>query len=317
MNVAMSQEIVTIIGGTGFLGRHIVRQLAKAGYTLRVIVRNPSSADAQALKTGGDVGQIVLTSGNLAYPQSLVGKVEDSFAIINLVGVLFESGSQGFSRLHAQGAEKLAQMAAAAGVPRLIHMSALGVDKAHGSTYANSKMLGEKAVLAAFNNATILRPSVVFGAEDNFFTQFASMAAFFPALPLIGGGNTKFQPVYAGDVARAVEICLANPATAGRIFELGGPKVYSFREILAYILQLMHKKRLLVSLPFSVASAIGSVAQHLPCPKLTRDQVRLLKYDNVVSSDALKLQDLGIMPTPVESIVPQYLARFCPRKEAA
>ena len=313
----MQQEIITIIGGTGFLGRHIVRQLAKAGYTLRVIARNPSAPDAQALKTCGDVGQIVLTSGNLTNPQSLVGKIEDSYAVINLVGILFESGSQRFARLHAQGAEKLAQMAASAGVPRFIHMSALGVDKAHGSSYANSKMLGEKAVLAAFNNATILRPSVVFGAEDNFFNQFASMASLLPFLPVIGGGATKLQPIYAGDVARAVEVCLANPATAGRIFELGGAKVYSFRELLAYILQVTHKKRALINLPFGLAAAIGSVVQHLPSPKLTRDQVRLLKYDNVVSDDALKLRDLGITPTTVESVVPQYLARFCPRKEAA
>ena len=313
----MPQEIVTIIGGTGFLGRHVVHCLAKAGYTIRIIARSPNSPDAKALRTSGDVGQIVLTSGNLADPQSLVGKVEDSFAIINLVGVLFESGAQRFSRLHAQGAEKLAQMAAAAGVPRLIHISALGVDKAHGSSYANSKMLGEKAVLSAFSHATILRPGVVFGPEDNFFNQFAAMAGFLPALPLIGGGTTRFQPVYVGDVARAIEVCLANPATAGRIFELGGPKVYSFRELLEYVLHTIGKHRLLVPLPFGIASVLGSVAQHLPSPKLTSDQVRLLKYDNLVSDDALKLQDLGITPTAVESIVPKYLARFAPRKEAA
>jgi NADH dehydrogenase len=313
----MQQDIITIIGGTGFLGRYVVRQLAKAGYTVRVISRNPNAPDAQALKTSGDVGQIVLTGGNLADPQSLTGKIEGSHAVINLVGILYESGSQRFARLHAQGAEKLAQMAKNAGVKRFIHVSSLGVDKAHGSSYANSKMLGEKAVMAACPNATILRPSVVFGAEDNFFNQFAGMASLLPALPLIGGGGTKFQPVYAGDVAQAVEACLANDATAGRIFELGGPKTYTFRELLTYIMQTIHKERALVNVPFSVASALGTVLQHLPNPKLTRDQVQLLRYDNVVSPDALKLEDLGITPTAIETIVPTYLARFAPYKEAA
>ena len=313
----MPQEIVTIIGGTGFLGRHVVRQLARAGYSLRVIARSPSSPAAQSLKTAGDVGQIALTGGNLAQPQSLIGKIEDSYAVINLVGILFESGQQRFARLHAQGAERLAQMAAKAGVPRLIHMSSLGVDKAHGSSYANSKMLGEKAVLASYNGATILRPSVIFGAEDNFFNQFAQLACVLPALPLIGSGTTKLQPVYAGDVARAIEICLANPATQGRIFELGGPQVYSLRELIEYVMTVTRRKRLLVPISYPLASAIGAVAQNLPSPKLTRDQVTLLKYDNVVSGDALKLQDLGITPTPVESVVPGYLARFVSRKDAA
>ncbi|NBX03916.1 MAG: complex I NDUFA9 subunit family protein [Alphaproteobacteria bacterium] len=313
----MHQDIITVVGGTGFLGRYVVAQLAKAGFTLRVIVRNTNSPAAQALKTSGDIGQIVLVSGNLARPESLKGKLEGSLAVVNLVGILAEGGSQKFARLHAQGAEKLAKMAKAAHVSRFIQVSALGVDKAHGSRYANSKMLGEQAVMAAFPDATILRPSVIFGAEDNFLNQFARMAAFSPALPLIGGGETKFQPVYAGDVARAIVACIINNATAGRLFELGGSETFTFRQLVEYVLEKIGKKRCLISIPFSIAGIMGAVMQHLPAPLLTRDQVQLLKYDNVVESGALKLTDLGITPTKLDAIASHYLARFNTHKEVA
>jgi uncharacterized protein YbjT (DUF2867 family) len=310
----MSQRIVTVIGGTGFVGRYVVRLLARSGYTIRVIARNPDSA--MHLKTAGDVGQIVLMSGNLAKPETLAGKLDQSFALINLVGILFESGRQSFTHLHAQGAEKLAQMARAAGVARFVHMSSLGVDKATGSQYARSKMLGEKAVAAAFPEATILRPSVIFGPEDNFFNQFAHMASIAPVLPLIGGGKTRFQPVYVGDVAAAVEACLVRDDVQSQVFELGGPQVYTLREILEYTLRVTRKKRALMPLPFGIASGVGALGELLPRPPLTRDQIKLLKHDNVVSPNAKNFASLGITPTPVDVIVPEYLARFC-RKAAA
>lgn len=310
----MEQKIVTIIGGTGFVGRYVVKRLAAAGYTIRVIARHPDAA--LHLKTSGHVGQIVLMSGDLADPETLVGKLDYSYAVINLVGVLFESGRQSFSHLHAQGAEKLAQMAKAAGAQRFVHLSALGIDKAKGSNYARSKLLGEKAVLAAFPEATILRPSIIFGPEDNFYNQFATMAGIAPALPLIGGGKTKFQPVYVGDVAQAVEVCLARPEAMGATYELGGPRVYSFQEILEYILQTIGKKRPLVPLPFAIAKFKACFLELMPRPLLTRDQVTLLKTDNIVTPGAPGFAQLGISPTAVEIIVPEYLSRF-QRKTAA
>jgi NADH dehydrogenase len=335
--------IITLIGGSGFLGRYVVRRLAKAGYRLRIICRNPDAA--AHLKTAGDVGQIALVAGNIARPETLRGKLDGSFAVINLVGVLFESGSQNFTTLHARGAELLAMAAKSAGAARFIQISSLGVDLAVDSAYARTKLLGEKAVQAAFPGATILRPSVVFGPEDNFFNQFAQMASLAPALPLIGGGHSKFQPVYVDDVAAAVEACLAHEETIGETYELGGPQVFSFREIIGYVLKTQSRHvpnpigffafilwltfffpyifyrywndgRLLIDIPFQAASIIGAASEMLPKPPLTRDQVRLLQYDNVVSSGAKNFAHLGITPTAVETIVPSYLARYN-RKAAA
>jgi len=311
----MEQKIVTIFGGTGFIGRYAVKRLAAAGYTIRVISRNADKA--LHLKTAGDVGQIVLMSGNLAHSESLAGKLDHSYAVINLVGALYEGGGQRFGALHAQGAERLAQMAKAAGAQRFIHLSALGVDKAAGSHYARSKLLGEKAVLAAFPEATILRPSVVFGPEDQFYNRFAAMASLCPALPLIGGGRSRFQPVYVGDVAKAIDHCLARPDTAKHTYELGGPHSYTMREILTYILHIIGRKRPLVRLPFGLASLMATGLELLPYPPLTRDQVKLLQYDNIVSPNALTLANLGIAPTAVEVVVPEYLARFNKKKAMA
>jgi uncharacterized protein YbjT (DUF2867 family) len=308
----MKQQVVTVVGGTGFVGRYVVKLLAAQGYTVRVIARRPDLA--LYLKTAGDVGQVVLMSGNIAKPQSLVGKLEGSYAVVNLVGVLFSSGRQNFSALHAHGAEKLAQMAHAAGVQKFIQISALGADRARNSSYARTKLLGEKAVMAAFPGATIVRPSIIFGPEDEFYNQFATMASLSPALPLIGGGRTKFQPVYVGDVAQAVVACIEQPDAQGRIYELGGPHIYSFREILAYIQQLIGTRRVRVPLPFMLASLIAPIARYLPPPlRFSRDQVKLLKTDNVVSHNANGFAQLGIMPTAVEVVVPEYLARFSGR----
>jgi NADH dehydrogenase len=305
----MKQQVVTIVGGTGFVGRYIVKLLAARGYTIQVISRFPDNA--LYLKTAGDVGQIVLTQGNLARPETLVGKLAGSYAVINLVGLLHESGGgQNFNKLHAQGAEKLAKMARASGVQRFIQMSALGVDKARGSLYARTKLLGEKAVFTAFPEATILRPSVMFGPEDNFFNKFARLAMISPALPLIGNGRTRFQPVYVGDVARAVQACLARVDTMGMTYELGGPQVYTFKELLQFMLQTIGRERMLIPVPFSLAALKALFLERLPRPLITRDQVRLLKSDNTVGLGAQTFANLGIHPTAMEIIVPEYLAAY-------
>lgn len=301
------QKIITIVGGTGFVGHYVVRQLARSGYTIRVISRNPDAA--LELKTSGDVGQIVLMKGDLAKPESLAGKLDGSYAVINLVGILFESGRQTFTRLHAQGSEKLAQLAKAAGAKRFIHVSSLGIDKASGQ-YAHSKAVGEKAVLAAFPEATVLRPSVVFGPEDNFFNQFAAISSLAPVLPLIGGGHTRFQPVYAGDVAKAIETCLTRDDVQGQVYELGGPQIYTLKEIFEYILKITGRHRALLPIPFGIASIMGTFGEILPRPPLTRDQVTLLRHDNVVSAGARTLSHLDIHATAIDVIVPDYLARF-------
>lgn len=311
----MAQDrIITVIGGTGFLGRYVVRELARAGYRIRVIARRPNAA--AHLKTIGEVGQVALISGNIADPETLLGKISGSYAVINLAGILFESGKQQFSRVHAQGSEALAKMAKAVGVERFIQVSALGVDKAAGH-YAHSKIIGEKAVLAAFPEATILRPSVMFGPEDNFFNQFAAM----PVFPLIGGGRTKFQPVYVGDVARATATCLTRDDVKGKTYELGGSRIYSFREILETIVAVTGKPRPFMPMPFGVATAVGAAGEMVGKiwrrPPLTRDQVTLLKSDNVVSPGALTFAHLNIHPTAVDVVVPEYLARFGRYKKAA
>ncbi len=308
------QKTVTVIGGAGFLGTYVVRQLARSGWRVLVASRNPAAA-AQ-LKPAGDVGQIVPFRCNIRDISSLQQAFAQSDAVVNLAGILFESGKQTFTAIHAQAPEKLAQLAASSGINKFVHVSALGVDKATGSKYARTKMLGEKAVLAALPTATILRPSVIFGPEDNFINQFACMASLAPALPLIGGGRTRFQPVYVADVASAVDACLKRSDTAGEVYELGGPQTYTFREILEYIMEAIGKKRRLVSMPFGMAGVAGTFGELLPKPPLTRDQVQLLRHDNVVSPNTKGFAALGISPASMDMIVPEYLGRFT-RKVAA
>lgn len=311
--MTLKQQVVTVVGGTGFLGRYVVRELVRAGYTVRVLCRDPEAG--LFLKTAGHIGQVVLQKGDITRPATLAGKLDGSYAVVNLVGALYERGRQNFAALHSQGAERLAKEAAKVGAQRFIHISAIGVDKSQNAKYARTKANGEKAVKAAFEGATILRPSIIFGAEDKFYNQFACMARISPALPLIGGGKTRFQPVFVADVARAVAACVKDPATAGQTYELGGPRVYSFREILEYILAETNRHRPLVNLPFGVASIVGAVGELLPTPVLTRDQVQLLKYDNVVDRDAKTLSSLGIQPMSVEMVVPEYLARYRAKKQ--
>ncbi len=303
-----SQRIITLVGGTGFVGRYVVKRLARAGYLVRVISRNPDKA--LHLKTAGTPAQIVLTYGDLSKPETLEGKLTGSYAVVNLVGIMFESGRQNFATIHAQGAEKLAKLAKAAGAEAFIHLSAIGVDRAMKSKYARTKATGEQAVLAAFPGATILRPGIIFGPEDGFYNKFAAMAVFSPFLPLIGGGKTRFQPVYVGDVAQAIFETIEDESVRGKIYELGGPSVYTFREILENILAIIDRKRLLLPVPFGLASLLGFFTELLPNPPLTRDQVRLLEVDNVVGEEAKTLADLGVSPTGAEIVVPEYLSRF-------
>lgn len=306
----MTDQTITIFGGSGFIGRYIVPRLAERGWTVRVAVRNPDQA--AFLKPAGNVGQVVPVACNLRDEASVRAAVQGADAAVNLVGILFESGRQTFADVQYEGAKRAAEAAAAAGITRYLHVSAIGADPASESAYARSKAAAEEAVRAAIPSASILRPSIVFGAEDGFFNRFAAMACMSPMLPLVGGGHTRFQPVYVCDVADAAVTCLTDPACAGKTYELGGPKVYSFKELLKLMLHTIRRRRLLVPLPFAIADIQGRVLEHLPEPPLTSDQVKLLRKDNVVSEGALTLADLGIEPHSVEIVIPTYLDRYRP-----
>lgn len=300
--------LVTVFGGSGFLGRYVVRALARQGFRIRVGVRHPQLANY--LLPIGHVGQIQLVKASVLNPDAVAFALKGASAAVNLVGVLQESGRQRFTALHAEAAGMIAQTARNAGVEAFVHVSALGADKASQALYARTKAEGEARVRQNFPQATILRPSIVFGAEDNFFNRFASLARLSPILPLIGSGTTRFQPVFVGDVAKAVQHCLQEPAARGQTYELGGPATFSFRELMEFVLRETGRRRRLVPVPFPVAAFMGQLLQILPQAPLTADQVRLLKQDNIVSKGALTFADLGIEPEPVEAIVPTYLWRF-------
>ena len=305
-------NLVTVFGGSGFLGRHVVRALAEAGYRVRVAVRHPNLANY--LLPMGQVGQIQIVKTNALKPKEVAAAIHGAEAVVNLVGVLYSRGRQSFENLHVKAAETIASAAKTADARVLVHMSSLGVSPESPSAYARTKATGEWRVREAFPAATILRPSIVFGPEDEFFNRFATMARYLPFLPLVGGGRTRFQPVFAGDVAAAVLKAVKDPAlTRGRTYELGGPSVYTFRELMAFILKETARQRRLIGIPFWLASLEASWLQFLPNPPLTPDQVRLLKQDNVMSAGALTFSDLGIQPDSAEAIVPNYLWRFRPR----
>ncbi|MDF2766908.1 MAG: 3-beta-hydroxy-Delta(5)-steroid dehydrogenase [Rhodospirillales bacterium] len=306
----MAEKLATVFGGAGFIGRYVVQRLARAGWRIRVPARNPDSA--LFLKPLGDVGQIVPMAANIRNELSVRRAVEGAGAVFNLVGILSERGRQSFDAVHREGAERIARIAAEMGAARLLHISALGADPQSPSKYARSKAAGEAAVRAAFPGATLFRPSIVFGPEDDFFNRFARMTRLLPALPLIGGGKTRFQPVYVGDVAEALVAALADPKTMGQIFELGGPQTYSFRQLMEILLAAVGRKRWLVPVPFPVATAQGAVLSLLPNPPLTRDQVKLLRRDNVISGLFPGLTELGVRPTALEAVIPTYLDRFRP-----
>src|SRR5713101_5016227 len=304
----MKQHRAAILGGNGFIGRYVVKRLAERGDVLTVGGRR--AASAKFLKLKGDVGQVGLVNMAIDDEALLPAFVANNDAVVNLVGILHESGGQLFDRVHHVGPAHLARLAREAGIARFIHISAIGADPRSTSAYARSKAAGEQAVRDAFPTATILRPSIVFGPEDQFFNRFAALAMVSPVLPLIGGGETRFQPVYVGNVADAVVRCLDDPATAGRTYELGGPKVYTFRALMELLLAEIRRKRLLIEIPFGLVSLQARLMAILPNPPLTPDQVELLKRDNVVSTGALTLAMLGITPTAVEAILPTYLDRF-------
>src|SRR5438874_5885592 len=288
---------VAILGGPGFIGRYIVKRLAERGDVLWVGGRR--AAAAKFLKLKGDVGQVGLLNIAVEDERLLPAFLAGNDTVINCVGILRESGSQRFDRLHHTAPARLARLAREAGAERFIHFSAIGADPRATSAYARTKAAGEEAVRDAFPTATILRPSVVFGPEDQFFNRLAALAMISPVVPLIGGGETRFQPVYVGDVADAVVRCIDDSTTAGRTYELGGPKTYSLRALTELLLAEIRRKRILVDLPFGIAS-LARLLSLLPNAPLTPDQVELLKRDNVVSSGALTLATLGIMPTAVE-----------------
>ena len=305
-------SLVTVYGGSGFLGRHVVRALAKRHYRIRVAVRRPELAGH--LQPLGKVGQIHAVQANLRYPASVEAAMRDSHIAINLVGILAEGGAQSFDAVQGAGAAAVARAAHAA-CARMVHVSAIGADENSPSRYGRSKAAGEKAVLAAVPGATILRPSVVFGPEDQFTNRFAGLATISPLLPLIGGGATLMQPAYVGDVATAVADAVDGKTKPGAVYELGGPEVLTMREVMEIILATVERRRMLVSLPFGLAKFKAMFLQFAPGPlKLTPDQVALLRSANVVSDAAkaagLTLEGLGIVPDSLQAIAPQYLWRF-------
>jgi NADH dehydrogenase len=303
------RRIATVFGGAGFIGRHVVQRLARQGFIVRVAGRDTEKAGR--LRTLGAVGQVVPVAASVTEEGSVARAVAGAEAVVNLVGILFERKPGDFQRIQAEGAGRVARLAAAAGARRLVHLSAIGADAGSASLYARTKAEGEAAVRAAFPAATILRPSVVFGPEDQFFNRFAALAALLPVMPVVCGG-TRFQPVYVGDVADAVMAAIAREDAQGRTYELGGPRVMTMREVLEFVLEQTHRRRPLLPMPEGLLRLQARLGEMLPTPPLTRDQLILLGRDNVVAEGAPGLADLGISPKAVEAIVPAYLARFRP-----
>ncbi len=305
-------QLITIIGGSGFVGRHLVQKLAAQDYRLRIGVRRPDLAGH--LQPLGGVGQIMPVQANVRFPASLASACQGADIVINLTGVLNSSGAQSFEAVHEFGAGAVAKAAKAAGAKKLVHMSAIGADDNSPAAYGRSKAAGENNAKEAFDGVTIIRPSIVFGPEDGFFNKFAEMARFSMVLPLIGGGKTKFQPVFVGDIALAIAEIVRGDKFSGKTIELGGPQVFSFRELMEFILKGTERKRLLLPIPWFAARAMGSVLGMLPFSLLTRDQVALLGTDNVVSQLAQKenrtFDGLQIQPETIAAHVPSYLFRY-------
>ena len=331
-------RVVTVFGGTGFIGRYVIKRLAAAGDIIRVAGRYPG--DAHFLQPQGDVGQIVPWPVNYAKPKSVTAALQEADAAINLTGILYESGfgsrKQTFQNIHVGIPEMIAKAAQRMKIKRLVHVSAIGANPHAESSYARSKGQGEAVLYRAFPQAVILRPSVVFGAEDRFFNRFAGLARFTPILPVLGcsfpqlnfhkkagslsrptfniygSGGPRFQPVFVGDVADACQRVLDYPKTAGNIYELGGPTIYHFHDLMRLLLRQINRRRFLLPVPLPIAKMMALVFERLPDPLLTRDQVRLLKHDTVVSENALTFSDLGLTPAAAEAILPDYLSRYKP-----
>jgi uncharacterized protein YbjT (DUF2867 family) len=312
-----SKGLVTVFGGSGFVGRHLVRALLKRGWRVRAAVRRPDLAGH--LQPLGMVGWVQPMQANLRYRWSVDRAVEGADAVVNLVAVLSESGRQRFDAVHSFGARAVAEAARAAGLKSIVHMSAIGADLKSPSLYARSKAAGEAAVIETLPESVIFRPSILFGPEDHFFNRFASLARMMPAFPLFGGGHARFQPAFVGDVALALADAVEGKARPGAVYELGGPEVKTFRECLELMLTAINRRRLLVPVPWSLATTGASLLQLLPKPLLTVDQVRQLKLDNVVSqaakAEGRTFAAFGIEPDSLAAILPSYLYRFRPRGE--
>lgn len=309
----MEQRIVTVFGGSGFIGRYVVRALAAAGDAVRVAVRHPDAA--HFLRPMGDVGQVAIMQANLRDDASVARAVAGAAAVVNAVGAYVEAGAQTYAAIHVEGYGRVARAARAAGAERLVHISGIGANPASRSAYIRSKGEGEALVRREFPAATILRPSAVFGPEDALFNQLAAVARLAPVLPIFGhtpadAGTTRVQPVYVGNVAQAVANALDDPAARGAIYELGGPKAYTYRELWQLVLKVTGRRRLMVPIPFALARVQAALLELLPNPPLTRDQLTLLETDNLPAPSARGLADLGIVPTPAEAVIPRYLDRF-------
>jgi uncharacterized protein YbjT (DUF2867 family) len=307
MRAQTQRTIATVFGGSGFIGRYVVKRLARAGHTVRVAVTDPSGA--RFLQTQGKVGQIVPLAAGVADEAAVARAVVGAELVVNLVGILFERRAGDFGRLHGEGAGRVARLAAECGAERLVHVSAIGADPSSPSAYGRTKAEGEAAVRAAFPSATILRPSIVFGPEDGFFNRFAGLGRMLPFMPVIAG-NARFQPVYVGDVAEAVLAAAEREEARGRTYELAGPRSVTFRELLRYVGEVTGHRRALVDMPMGLARLQARLGEFLPNPPLTRDQLLMLGRDNVPAPDALGLAELGIQAKAMEAIVPSYLTRY-------
>ncbi|HET8995417.1 MAG TPA: complex I NDUFA9 subunit family protein [Acetobacteraceae bacterium] len=304
-----TRSVAAVFGGSGFIGRYVVKRLAQRGFIVRAAMRDTEAG--RFLKPMGAVGQIVPLYASVTNDAAVHRVVEGASLVVNLVGILSESRKGEFQHVHAEGAGRVARLAAAAGVQRMVHVSAIGADPASPSEYGRSKAAGEQAVHAAFPGATIMRPSIVFGQEDQFFNRFGAMARLLPCMPVIAG-QTRLQPVYVADVADAIMAALGRADAAGVTYELGGPRVWTMRELLAYVLKETGRRRRLIELPMGLARLQASLMELLPGKPLTRDQLLMLARDNVVAEGMPGLPELGIVPSPVELIVPAYLRRFQP-----
>ena len=303
-----NQKIIAIFGAGGFLGKHLMRQLTKLDYRVKVATRNPYLKGY--LKPLGNPGQIELFKTNIFNPENVKQVLKNCDLVINLVGILYETKKQKFNQIHSQFPYLLSNLCNELKIKNLIHISALGVRERHISQYMQSKLQGEKNIQNIFKPSVILRPSVVFGPEDKFFNTFASLAQFSPVLPLLGGGKTKFAPIYVGDIAKAIVKALELNNSEPQIYELGGPENYSFKELMEILLSEIKKKRFLMPIPFGIAKFQSYFLQMMPNPLLTPDQVEILKYNNIVSGDYPTLKDLGITGTAIQSILPKYIYRF-------
>ena len=304
----MKQKIATIFGASGFIGRHLIRSLTEKDFRIIAATRSPYLYGY--LKPLGNPGQIDLEKVNLFEEENLRTLIKNSDVVINLVGILYENKKQKFEDIHVKFPNLLSKLCSELNIKKFIHISALGINETTNSQYMQSKLKGEKNILNNFNRSVILRPSIIFGPEDKFFNQFAALAEFFPALPLIGGGLTYFQPIYVGDVAKSIMAILEKENINNNIYELGGPQTFTFKELMEILLKQIKKKRFLVPIPFSFAKFQAKILQLLPKPLLTTDQVEMLKYDNIVTNKYPTLKDLKISPKTLESVLPDYIWRF-------